>query len=120
MRLLGHPQAPNSTQRIALPADASCMSFAHLLSLLLDARHMVVAGSNLQSDYVRYLGRGSTILCLHYSRITPYVVRLPAAVVHMAWASQAAWLQREIRGLMEVGLMPAFMAPLHHCSLPLT
>ena len=89
-------------QRVPLSPEATCMSFAHLLALLLDARHLGVEGCSLQSDVVRYLGRGPALLCLHYTRIAPYGVRLPPPTVALASAPECGWLQEEIKARTEV------------------
>ena len=52
----GH-EAAAAAARVPLSAEASCLSFAHLLALLLDGRHLAVGGMSLQRDFVRYLVR---------------------------------------------------------------
>lgn len=44
-----------AARRVALSPEAACLSFAHLLSLLFDARQLALGGSSLQRDFVRYL-----------------------------------------------------------------
>lgn len=44
-------------RRVALSPEAACLSFAHLLSLLFDARQLALGGASLQRDFVRYLVR---------------------------------------------------------------
>jgi len=41
-------EAQRDVRRVALSAEAACMSFAHLLNLLLDARHLTLGGQSLQ------------------------------------------------------------------------
>ncbi|GAB4817632.1 hypothetical protein N2152v2_004678 [Parachlorella kessleri] len=94
-------EAQRDVRRVALSAEAACMSFAHLLNLLLDARHLTLGGQSLQRDYVRYLGSGSTVLCLHHSHVTPYDVQLPLTAVELSAGAQAAWLVEEAKGLTE-------------------
>jgi hypothetical protein len=49
LRPLGKdPQAQQDVRRVALSAEAACMSFAHLLNLLLDARYLTLGGQSLQ------------------------------------------------------------------------
>lgn len=36
------------THRVALDADAACISFAHFMTLLLDVRHLELGGTDLQ------------------------------------------------------------------------
>lgn len=86
-----------------LSPEAACLSFAHLLSLLFDARHLSLGGLSLQRDFVRYLGAGSTLLCLHFSPIQPYLVRMPPRQVQLLPDPELEWLQDEIKQLTEVG-----------------
>lgn len=44
-----------AARRVALSPEAACLSFAHLLSLLFDARQLALGGASLQRDFVRYL-----------------------------------------------------------------
>ena len=90
-------------RRVPLSPEASCLSFAHLLSLLLDARHLALGGLSLQRDYVRYLGAGPTVLCLHFSPAPAFALCLPPRRVELVEAAEAEWLQDEIKQLTEVG-----------------
>jgi hypothetical protein len=56
-----------------------------------------------QRDYVRYLGAGNTVLCLHHSSVSPYDVCLPPTAVGLSLEAEAAWLLEEAKGLTEVG-----------------
>lgn len=47
-----------AARRVALSPEAACLSFAHLLSLLVDARQLALGGASLQRDFVRYLVSG--------------------------------------------------------------
>lgn len=47
-----------AARRVALSPEAACLSFAHLLSLLFDARQLALGGASLQRDFVRYLVSG--------------------------------------------------------------
>ncbi len=58
----------------------------------------------VQRDYVRYLGSGSTVLCLHHSHVTPYDVQLPLTAVELSAGAQAAWLVEEAKGLTEASI----------------
>ncbi len=64
----------------------------------------------MQRDYVRYLGSGSTVLCLHHSAVTRYDVCLPPAAVGLSVEVEAAWLLEEAKGLTEVGGPGGFSA----------
>ena len=92
-----------AARRVPLSSEAACLSFAHLLSLLLDARHLSLGGMSLQRDFVRYLGSGSTLLCLHYSPAPPYIVNMPPRQVELLPEMEDEWLQEEIKQLTEVG-----------------
>jgi hypothetical protein len=100
----GDAQATAAARRVALSPEAACLSFAHLLSLLLDARHLALGGLSLQREFVRYLGSGSTLLCLHFSPAAPYAVRMPPRQVELLPSMEAEWLQEEIKQLTEVGV----------------
>lgn len=104
LRPLGRRKdADNDTvERVALGSDAARISAAHLLTLLLDARHLSLLGSSLRHDFVRYLGLGRTVICLHHSVIRPYAVRLPPASLHVAHEETTRWLTEEIMALTEV------------------
>ena len=91
----------NDARRLLVGSDAACISFAHVLSLLLDARHLSLAGLSLQHDFVRYVGLGRTIICLHHSRIKPYNVLLPPIKVHVAEEDTRRWLVEEVKALTE-------------------
>ena len=85
----GSGAADGAARRVPLSPEAACLSFAHLLSLLLDARHLSMGGLSLQRDFVRYLGAGSTLLCLHFSPIQPFLVLMPPRTVQVrarVWA----------------------------------
>lgn len=99
----GTTPAPPS-RRIALSPEASNMSFAHLLALMLDGRDLQAGGVDLQHSFVRYLGCGNAVICLHHTRVVPYTVCLPPPVVSIAAEEQARWLQEELRALVEVRL----------------
>lgn len=64
----------------------------------------------MQRDYVRYLGSGSTVLCLHHSQVTPYVVHMPAHRVALNPEAQVSWLLEEVKGLTEVRVFCASLA----------
>lgn len=95
--------ASSAARRVPLSPEAACLSFAHLLSVLLDCRHLSLGGLSLQRDFVRYLGAGHTLLCLHYSAIHPYRVRMPPRQVQLAAEPELEWLQEELKQLTEVG-----------------
>ncbi len=95
--------SPSTARRVPLSPEAACLSFAHLLSLLLDCRHLSLGGLSLQRDFVRYLGAGHTLLCLHYSPIHPYRVCMPPRQVQLAAEPELEWLQEELKQLTEVG-----------------
>eukprot|EP00887_Chlorella_sp_A99_P005551 scaffold1.g5551.t1 len=97
------PGAAAAALRLPLSAEAACLSFAHLLALLLDARHLAVGGMSLQRDFVRYLGAGPTVLCLHYSHVAPFDVALPPRDLAVEPSLEAAWLQDEVKSLTEEG-----------------
>jgi hypothetical protein len=88
---------------VPLSPEAACLSFAHLLSLLLDARHLALGGLSLQRGFVRYLGAGPTLLCLHYCPTAPFAVRLPPRRVGLLPEMEEEWLQEEVKQLTEVG-----------------
>ncbi|PRW32495.1 FAB FYVE-domain PI-3,4-kinase [Chlorella sorokiniana] len=90
-----------AVRRVALSPEAACLSFAHLLSLLFDARQLALGGASLQRDFVRYLGAGSTLLCLHFSPASAYAVRMPPRCVGLLPASELEWLQEEVKALTE-------------------
>lgn len=93
----------DSARRVPLSPEAACLSFAHLLSLLFDARQLALGGLSLQRDFVRYLGVGSTLLCLHFSPAPAFAVRMPPRQVELLAEQEQEWLQEEIKGLTEVG-----------------
>lgn len=99
----GEAAAPAAARRVPLSPEAACLSFAHLLSLLLDARHLSLGGLSLQRDYVRYLGAGCTVLCLHYSPAVSFDVLMPPRQVGLLPEAEEEWLQDEIKQLTEVG-----------------
>ena len=90
-------------RRVSLCSIASCISFAHFLTLLLDARDLKVCGGrSLQRDFVLYIGCGTTLLCLHQSEAVAYDVVLPPRTVDLGTdAPSVAWLQDEIQGATE-------------------
>lgn len=96
------PAVHSAARRVPLSPEAACLSFAHLLSLLLDCRHLSLGGLSLQRDFVRYLGAGHTLLCLHYSAIHPYRVCMPPRQVQLAAEPELEWLQEELKQLTEV------------------
>lgn len=95
--------AGSGVRRLALSEDAACLSFAHLLDLLLNARHLTLpGGGSLQRDFVRYIGTGGSVLCLHFSPAVPYDVVMPSGQVVLTCGPEASWLQEEIKQLTEV------------------
>lgn len=105
--------ADEGVRRVALSPEAACLSFAHLLSLLFDARQLALGGMPLQREFVRYLGAGSTLLCLHFCPAPAYAVRMPPRTVQLLAGPEGEWLQEELKGLTEVRrwLPPACGAP---------
>ncbi|KAL4855645.1 putative 1-phosphatidylinositol-3-phosphate 5-kinase [Chlorella vulgaris] len=97
----GEAAPPAAARRVPLSPEAACLSFAHLLSLLLDARHLSLGGLSLQRDYVRYLGAGCTVLCLHYSPAVSFDVLMPPRQVGLLPEAEEEWLQDEIKQLTE-------------------
>uniref|UniRef100_A0A1D1ZQN6 1-phosphatidylinositol-3-phosphate 5-kinase n=3 Tax=Auxenochlorella protothecoides TaxID=3075 RepID=A0A1D1ZQN6_AUXPR len=89
------------THRVALDADAACISFAHFMTLLLDVRHLELGGTDLQTDYVRYIGSRSVILCLHYTRATPYTIQMPSLPLDWQSDLELRWLQEELKDFTE-------------------
>ena len=57
---------------------------------------------DVHHGYVRYLGAGHCVICLHHTGIQPYRVTLPPPVVRVAQQDQTSWLQEEVKGLTEV------------------
>lgn len=98
----GEAGAGAAAHRVPLSPEAACMSFAHMLALLLDGQHLAVGGRSMQRDFVRYLGAGPTVLCLHYSHVAPFEVLLPPRDVELHLGPEAGWLQQEVKALTEV------------------
>ncbi|KAL4529056.1 hypothetical protein Ndes2437A_g03576 [Nannochloris sp. 'desiccata'] len=90
-----------AVQRISLSLDAARISFSHLLTLLLDSRHLSVSGASFQHDFVRYLGLGRTVICLHHSVIKPFAIQLPSNHLSVSEDSTARWLVEEVKALTE-------------------
>jgi hypothetical protein len=91
-----------AVQRIPLSIDAARISFSHLLTLLLDARYLSVAGASFQREFVRYLGLGRTVICLHHSVIKPFGMQLPSTHLSVSEDNTARWLVEEVKTLTEV------------------
>jgi hypothetical protein len=91
-----------AVQRIPLSLDAARISFSHLLTLLLDARHLSAAGASFQHDFVRYLGLGRTVICLHHSVIKPFAMQLPPTHLSVSDDETTRWLAEEVKALTEV------------------
>jgi len=88
--------------RISLSLDAARISFSHLLTLLLDARHFSATGASFQHNFVRYLGLGRTVICLHHSFIKPLAMQLPPNHLSVSEKDTARWLAGEVKALTEV------------------
>ena len=98
----GHSTNSSSRKvhRVSLGFDAREISFAHLLTLLLDAHHLRLANRSSRS-FVHYLGQGRTIICLHHSSIKPYSVRLPPPRLYVDEKDSERWVQEEVKKLTE-------------------
>jgi hypothetical protein len=72
------------------------------LTLLLDARHLSAAGASFQHDFVRYLGLGRTVICLHHSVIKPFAMQLPPTHLSVSDDETTRWLAEEVKALTEV------------------
>ena len=83
------------SRRIQLSEDASCISFSHLLYLLMDARHLQWEKLDLRGDLVRYLCQGRTIICLHLTKIEPYQVAFPPSDLYISQSDDMKWLEGE-------------------------
>lgn len=57
----------------------------------------------MQTDYVRYIGSRSVILCLHYTRATPYTIQMPSLPLDWQSDLELRWLQQELKDFTEVG-----------------
>lgn len=95
------PTPPVSSHRVLLSTDSACISFAHLLSLLLDARDLAVQGTDMQHGFVRYIGCGNTVICLHHTSIKLYTVQFPPTLLSVVEETRQQWLEDEMRMLVE-------------------
>lgn len=92
----------SSVRRIPMNGDAACISFAHLLTIIFNARDFIGEDIDFQSDFVRYFGLGRTVICLNYTKIIPYELRMPLSKLRIASADEFKWLLEEAKLLAEV------------------
>jgi hypothetical protein len=67
----------------------------------------------VQRDFVRFIGCGSTLLCLHTSRARPYGVDMPPQRVALHGSVEASWLQGEVKDLAEASAQHSSHCHLH-------
>jgi hypothetical protein len=59
------PPRLSPAPRLPLSPEASCLSFGAFLQTCFNASALEAAGRPLHSGFVRYLGLGRTVLCIH-------------------------------------------------------
>jgi hypothetical protein len=101
MRKIGI-KSSSDARRILINGDAACISFAHLLTIIFNARDFLVEDINFQSSFVRYFGLGRTVICLNYTKIVPYELRMPTLKLRVANGDDFQWLFEEAKLLAEV------------------
>ena len=103
-RILGRGQESGKDNpqacRILLSDEASCISFSHLLYIIMDCKQFLFDKVNLMSDFVRYLGQGRTVICLHLTRIELYRLVLPSPELSNPCSEDSVWLQDEIKSVL--------------------
>lgn len=101
MRRIGI-NSSSDARRIPINSDAACISFAHLLTIIFNARDFLVEDINFQNNFVRYFGLGRTVICLNYTKIIPYELRMPSIRLRVATGDDFQWLFEEAKLLAEV------------------